>query len=103
MMKRTFFTAALATALAVSPAMAQQAQHQHGTTNTEAGQPDHPAGMMMGSQAMREHQQKMEEMRALVQKARAATAPAERQRLMAEHQQKMQEHMASMMQATIPP
>ena len=97
MMKRTLSTTALAAALASSPAIAQQAEHQHGATTAQAGEPDHKAGMMMGSQAMQEHHQKMEEMRALMQKARNATDPAERQRLMAEHQQKMQEHMASMM------
>ncbi|WP_203226081.1 hypothetical protein [Novosphingobium pentaromativorans] len=98
-MKRIFFVTALATGLAMSPAMAQQAQHQHDSSHTEAaGQPDKDAGMMMGSAAMQEHRQKMEEMRALMQQARAATNPAERQRLMAEHRQKMQEHMARMMQ-----
>lgn len=97
-MKRMIFTTALAVGLAASPALAQQAQHQHGPASAETGQPEQGAGMMKGSEAMQQHQQKMKEMRALMQQAHAATDPGERQRLMGEHRLMMQERMASMMQ-----
>ena len=97
-MKHMIIATALAAGLAASPALAQQAQHQHGSVSAETGQPDQGAGMIMGSDAMQQHRQNMEEMRALMQQAHAATDPAERQRLMSEHHQMMQERMASMMQ-----
>lgn len=97
-MKRIILATALAAGFATSPAIAEQAQHQHGATTPQADQPGQKAGMKMDTQAMQEHRQKMQEMRALMERARAATDPAERQRLMAEHRQKMQERMASMMQ-----
>lgn len=97
-MKHIIIATALVAVLAASPALAQQAQHQHGAASAETGQPDQGAGMTMGSDAMQQHRQNMEEMRALMQQAHAATDPAERQRLMGEHHQMMQERMASMMQ-----
>lgn len=98
-MKNIIIATALVAVLAVSPALAQQAQHQHGAASAETGQPDQGAGMTMGSDAMQQHRQNMEEMRALMQQAHAATDPAERQRLMGEHHQMMQAQMASMMQS----
>lgn len=97
-MKHIIIATALVAVLAASPALAQQAQHQHGAAPAETGQPDQGAGMTMGSDAMQQHRQNMEEMRALMQQAHAATDPAERQRLMGEHHQIMQARMASMMQ-----
>lgn len=98
-MKNIIIATALVAVLAVSPALAQQAQHQHGAASAETGQPDQGAGMTMGSDAMQQHRQNMEEMRALMQQAHAATDPAERQRLMGEHHQMMQARMASMMRS----
>ncbi len=97
-MKNIIIATALVAVLAVSPALAQQAQHQHGAASAETGQPDQGAGMTMGSDAMQQHRQNMEEMRALMQQAHAATDPAERQRLMGEHHQMMEQRMASIMQ-----